>query len=148
MHRSHRKSSTSRFPGRWRRISSPCDTSTHRSGNGPSSRIRSQRGEQKPSPCGRGLGEGVRGVFDDGNAVARRPHPDPLPRGEGIVPDSATKIIFPRCRIAALSRVMGSAAHDATPELMTEARMKYMLLIYRNEADMLAASKAQAEQTM
>ena len=26
--------------------------------------------------------------------------------------------------------------------------MKYMLLIYRNEADMLTASKAQAEQTM
>src|SRR6266404_2154447 len=34
------------------------------------------------------------------------------------------------------------------PDLMTEATMKYMLLIYRNEADMLTASKAQAEQTM
>jgi hypothetical protein len=43
---------------------------------------------------------------------------------------------------------MGAAAHDATPEPMMEATMKYLLLIYRNEADMLAASKAQAEQTM
>ena len=41
---------------------------------------------------------------------------------------------------------MASAAHDASPEPMTENSMKYMLLIYRNEADMLAASKAQVEQ--
>jgi hypothetical protein len=49
--------------------------------------------------------------------------------------------------MAALSRVMGMAAHDAPPEPMTEARMKYMLLIYRDEAAMQAASKAQIEQT-
>jgi hypothetical protein len=41
---------------------------------------------------------------------------------------------------------MASAGHDASPEPMTEDGMKYMLLIYRNEADMLAASKAQVEQ--
>jgi hypothetical protein len=38
----------------------------------------------KPSPSGRGLGEGVGHTFDgDDRVVARRPHPGPLPRGEG-----------------------------------------------------------------
>src|SRR5258708_12677096 len=61
---------------------------------------------------------------------------------------AAAKIIFPCCRNPVLSRVMGAAAHDAAPEPITEDMMKYMLLIYRNEADMQAASKAQSEQTM
>jgi hypothetical protein len=50
--------------------------------------------------------------------------------------------------MAALSRVTGSAAHDASPEPMTEDTMKYMLLIYRNEAEMLGAGKAELEQAM
>jgi hypothetical protein len=50
--------------------------------------------------------------------------------------------------MAALSRVMGMAAHDASPEPMMEDAMKYMLLIYRDEAAMQAASQAQIEQTM
>jgi len=58
------------------------------------------------------------------------------------------KIIFACCRISALSRVIGSAAHDAKPEPMKEHPMKYMLLIYGNEAGMQAASKAQTEQMM
>src|SRR5438270_9334278 len=61
---------------------------------------------------------------------------------------AAAKIILARRRNPALSRVMGLAAHDAAPESMTEDTMKYMLLIYRNEADMQAASKARVEQTM
>ncbi|HEX3501603.1 MAG TPA: YciI family protein [Stellaceae bacterium] len=50
--------------------------------------------------------------------------------------------------MATLSRVMAAAAHDAQLEPMMEDTMKYMLLIYRDEADMQAASKAQIEQTM
>jgi hypothetical protein len=41
---------------------------------------------------------------------------------------------------------MAAAAHDATPDRTKESLMKYMLMIYRNEADMLAASKVQVEQ--
>jgi hypothetical protein len=38
----------------------------------------------KPSPSGRGLGEGAGRVSNfAGKASSRRPHPDPLPRGEG-----------------------------------------------------------------
>jgi len=38
----------------------------------------------KPSPSGRGLGEGADSRFDGAVRVAaRRPHPGPLPRGEG-----------------------------------------------------------------
>ncbi len=38
----------------------------------------------KPSPSGRGLGEGAcRTLGGAGKAAARRPHPDPLPKGEG-----------------------------------------------------------------
>jgi len=59
---------------------------------------------------------------------------------------AVAKIISPRCRIAALSRVMGLAAHDAAPEPITEDAMKFMLLIYRDETAMQAASKAQIEQ--
>ncbi len=43
-----------------------------------------RRTTPKPSPPGRGLGEGVGSEFDSaGGVAARRPHPDPLPRGEG-----------------------------------------------------------------
>jgi len=43
-----------------------------------------RRTTPKPSPAGRGLGEGVDSRFDGaGGVAARRPHPDPLPRGEG-----------------------------------------------------------------
>jgi hypothetical protein len=50
--------------------------------------------------------------------------------------------------MAVLSRVMGMAAQDASPEPRMEDAMKYMLLIYRDEAAMQAASQAQIEQTM
>jgi hypothetical protein len=40
---------------------------------------------------------------------------------------------------------MAAVAHDA-PDRTKESTMKYMLLIYRNEAAMQAATKAQAEQ--
>src|SRR6266853_3553391 len=43
---------------------------------------------------------------------------------------------------------MAAAAHDAKPEPVMEDKMKYMLLIYRNEAEMLGASKAEVEQVM
>ncbi len=40
---------------------------------------------QKPSPPGRGLGEGVSHVPSGaGRGAVRRPHPDPLPGGEGM----------------------------------------------------------------
>jgi hypothetical protein len=38
------------------------------------------------------------------------------------------------------------AAHDAVPEPITEDAMKFMLLIYRDETAMQAASKVQIEQ--
>jgi hypothetical protein len=39
----------------------------------------------RPSPSGRGLGEGVGGASNGaGTASARRPHPNPLPWGEGM----------------------------------------------------------------
>jgi hypothetical protein len=41
-------------------------------------------GEIKPSPLGRGLGEGVRDALGDNRAASGSPHPDPLPRGEGM----------------------------------------------------------------
>jgi len=41
---------------------------------------------EKPSPPGRGLGEGLRrGLSGNAELAVGRPHPDPLPRGEGIV---------------------------------------------------------------
>jgi len=41
--------------------------------------------ETKPSPTGRGSGEGFGHTFGDDRAAVRRPHPDPLPQaGEGI----------------------------------------------------------------
>ena len=41
--------------------------------------------EIEPSPRGRGLGEGVCGNSSgDAKLAAKRPHPDPLPRGEGM----------------------------------------------------------------
>src|SRR5260221_14715967 len=80
-----------------------------------------------------------------GMTIKRRPSNFSL---QGGAPRSGRKIIFPACRNPVLSRVMGAAAHDAAPEPITEDTMKYMLLIYRNEADMQAASKAQSEQTM
>jgi len=43
---------------------------------------------------------------------------------------------------------MAVAAHDAPPQPTTEDAMKYMLLIYRNEAEMLGAGKEEVEQTM
>jgi uncharacterized protein DUF5681 len=44
-----------------------------------------RRAAAKPSPSGRGLGEGVGGAFDGARTEAvRRPHPDPLPWGEGM----------------------------------------------------------------
>jgi hypothetical protein len=43
----------------------------------------------KPSPSGRGLGEGVGRASDGaGTEAARRPHPDPLPWGERMVGSS------------------------------------------------------------
>jgi hypothetical protein len=77
--------------------------------------------------------------------ITRRPSDISL---HGGAARSGRKIIFSACRNPVLSRVMGAAAHDAAPEPITEDTMKYMLLIYRNEADMQAASKAQREQTM
>jgi hypothetical protein len=41
-------------------------------------------GEIEPSPLGRGLGEGVRDALGDNRAASGSPHPDPLPRGEGM----------------------------------------------------------------
>ncbi len=46
---------------------------------------REREAETKPSPLGRGLGEGVCGNSSgDAKLAAKRPHPDPLPRGEGM----------------------------------------------------------------
>jgi uncharacterized protein DUF5681 len=47
--------------------------------------VRDERdGTKKPSPSGRGLGEGAGHVFNGAERVAaKRPHPDPLPQGEG-----------------------------------------------------------------
>ena len=43
-----------------------------------------RRATSKPSPSGRGLGEGARSAcHGGGTASSRRPHPDPLPQGEG-----------------------------------------------------------------
>jgi hypothetical protein len=40
---------------------------------------------KEPSPPGRGQGEGASRAFDGADiASARRPHPDPLPQGEGM----------------------------------------------------------------
>jgi hypothetical protein len=46
---------------------------------------REREAETKPSPLGRGLGEGVRHTLGHNRAAAGSPHPDPLPRGEGIL---------------------------------------------------------------
>jgi hypothetical protein len=57
----------------------------------------------KPSRSGRGLGEGVGFRFDAADRVAaRRPHPDPLPQGEGGTSASAAgpadSLLPPRLR--------------------------------------------------
>jgi hypothetical protein len=43
---------------------------------------------------------------------------------------------------------MASAEHDARPQQAKETAMKYMLLIYSNEAGMRSASKADIDQMM
>jgi hypothetical protein len=58
----------------------------------------------RPSPSGRGLGEGVGFRLDGaGKASARRPHPGPLPRGEGdtIAGEGAGRMFDGAGRVAA-----------------------------------------------
>ena len=58
----------------------------------------------KPSPSGRGLGEGVGHLLDSADRVtARRPHLDPLPRGEGdaIAGEGVGHVLDPHRRVAA-----------------------------------------------
>ena len=43
---------------------------------------------------------------------------------------------------------MGTAEHDGPAKPKVEGTMKYMLLIYSNEANMQSASKADGEQMM
>jgi hypothetical protein len=52
------------------------------------------------------------------------------------------------CRIRAGSNVIGPAEHDALPYQAKESAMKYMLLVYSNEAGMQSASKAQVDQML
>jgi hypothetical protein len=52
------------------------------------------------------------------------------------------------CRIRAGSNVIGPAEHDAPPYRAKESAMKYMLLVYSNEAGMQSASKAQVDQML
>jgi hypothetical protein len=46
------------------------------------------------------------------------------------------------------SNVIGLAEHDARPQPVKESAMKYMLLIYSDEAGMQNASKAQVDQIL
>jgi hypothetical protein len=52
------------------------------------------------------------------------------------------------CRIRAGSNVIGPAEHDARPYQAKESAMKYMLLVYSNEAGMQSAGKAQVDQML
>jgi hypothetical protein len=51
-------------------------------------------------------------------------------------------------RIQPGPNVIGPAEHDARPYQMKESAMKYMLLVYSNEAGMQSASKAQVDQVL
>jgi hypothetical protein len=52
----------------------------------------------KPSPSGRGLGEGAGRTLDGAGIVSsRRPHPDPLPKGEGITKAFALNLLHSTC---------------------------------------------------
>jgi hypothetical protein len=52
----------------------------------------------KPSPSGRGLGEGAGRTLDGAGSVSsRRPHPDPLPKGEGITKAFASNLLHSTC---------------------------------------------------
>jgi hypothetical protein len=58
------------------------------------------------------------------------------------------EIFWNRRRNRAGSNVIGPAEHDARPYQVKESAMKYMLLIYSDEAGMQNASKAQVDQTL
>ena len=60
----------------------------------------------------------------------------------------AARDSFGPCRNPVPSNVIGPPEHDARPQQATETTMKYMLLIYGNEAGMQKASKADIEQMM
>jgi hypothetical protein len=66
----------------------------------------------KPSPSGRGLGEGVSRTLDGaGNVSSKRPHPDPLPEGEGTRLEG-------RARLAGNARAMGRRRADIIANLL------------------------------
>jgi hypothetical protein len=75
-----------------------------------------RRAVSKPSPAGRGLGEGAATRANVADRVApKRPHPDPLPRGEGGTSVSAAglnvdSLLPPRLR--ARSRFPGDLLHS------------------------------------
>jgi len=56
------------------------------------------------------------------------------------------EVFFPSCRNSGRSNVIVPAEHDARPQRMKETVMKYILLIYSNEAGLEAASKKDVEQ--
>jgi hypothetical protein len=56
------------------------------------------------------------------------------------------EVFWNGCRIQAGSNVIGPAEHDARPERKKESTMKYLLLIYGNEANMQSASKSEVDQ--
>jgi hypothetical protein len=63
-------------------------------------------------------------------------------------PEAATghEHFLPRCRIWAAWNVIVATEHDARPQRLKETTMKYLLLIYANEANTLNRPKSALEE--
>jgi hypothetical protein len=75
-----------------------------------------------------------------------RPYPENFKPMRCSKPRPVTELFLAHCRMLAGSNVIEPAEHDARPQRVKESTMKYLLLIYANEANMQSASKADIDQ--
>jgi hypothetical protein len=76
-----------------------------------------ERAEIKPSPAGRGLGEGLRrSIAGAGNDSSKSPHPGPLPAGEGVA-------FRPPVARNSIAHLLHSTCISTSPGSVTAARL-------------------------